>query len=119
MKYVNIFKAATIGRTMEVESITIDLHEEFPEFKTIDEHSVLFEKEALTLADALLDALPGGTIDRLLAELLRRKSTSFVVPLFGRDHVPRSFKEEVVLSDEERGEIARAVIKELKNNSPR
>lgn len=113
MKTVNIYKAQRIGQHMEVESVTINVHEELPEQETIAESDIIFEKEALTLADALLEVLPGGTVDRLMAELLRRKATSFVVPLFGRNHVPLSYKEEVVLSDEERRKIAQVLIEEL------
>jgi hypothetical protein len=113
MKTVNIYKAQTIGQQMTVEPLVINISEEFPDFKSIDEHDALFEKEALMLADGLLSTLPGGTIDRLVAELLKRKATSFVVPLFGRENGSEKRYREATLSDEERRGIAKVLIEEL------
>lgn len=38
-----------------------------------------FEEDARRIVDALEASLPGGTLDRLLAELLRRKASLLVV----------------------------------------
>lgn len=112
METVNIFKAQRIGQHMIVGSVTIVIDEELPEQKTIEDNEAIFQKEAFTLADALLKSLPGGTIDRLVAELLRRKATSFVVPLFGRETYKLQ-PQEVQLSEEERHRIAKILIDEL------
>lgn len=39
-----------------------------------------FDAQAETLEEALLRALPGGTYDRLLARMLRRKASHFAIP---------------------------------------
>lgn len=39
----------------------------------------IFEADAQRIADALHAALPGGTLDRLTAELMRRAATRLVV----------------------------------------
>ena len=41
----------------------------------------LYKRQAALLVDALLTSLPGGTVDELLVELLRRKASLFAVPL--------------------------------------
>lgn len=116
MRTFNIYKAQTIGAHMTVDSTNINISEELPEYEATVEYEAIFEKEALTLAGALLSALPGGTIDRLIAELLRRKATSFVIPLFGRanvgedKHLPYG---DSVLPDEERRRIVKILVEEL------
>lgn len=49
---------------------------------SLQEWMELFEKEAKALAEALLKTLPGGIIDRLLAELLIRRGSLLAIPLF-------------------------------------
>lgn len=45
-----------------------------------DELPSVFQKDASALADAMFAALPGGTIDALISEFLRRRASLFVVP---------------------------------------
>jgi len=46
---------------------------------TVGETDRIMTTDARWLADALYNSLPGGTFDRLLAELFRRKTSHFVV----------------------------------------
>lgn len=50
---------------------------------TVAEHATFYETEAIQLADALCNALPGGTLDRLLARLLMIKASHFIIPSWG------------------------------------
>lgn len=47
--------------------------------ETYRELEGLFDKEAKTIAAALRASLPGGTWDRLVAEMVRMHATLFVV----------------------------------------
>ena len=42
-----------------------------------------YQADGTALADALLASLPGGTVDVLLGELMRRRASLFAVPLEG------------------------------------
>ena len=81
MKTISISKAQGIGDE-RVESVTIIIDRELPDFKDIKTSKEAFEAGAENLADALCAALPGGTLDRLIDKLLMKKATSFNVPLF-------------------------------------
>jgi hypothetical protein len=45
----------------------------------LPEWAAFYQAQGKELADALCNALPGGTLDQLLAELLRRKASHFAV----------------------------------------
>ncbi len=83
-KSIFTYKAQSIG-DKKVEDIIILLTNEMPEFKTVEKSNRLFEMEASELAEVLCNTLPGGTLDRLIAKLLMKKASSFVVPLFDKD----------------------------------
>jgi hypothetical protein len=74
---IPIFKAQGIG-TKTVDSRVIDISAELPPFESLNKTIGAFESQALLLADVLWETLPGGTLDRLVAELLKRKATSFI-----------------------------------------
>jgi hypothetical protein len=44
-------------------------------------HEVYIE-EAILIVDALATSLPGGTMDQVIALLLQRRASLFIVPLF-------------------------------------
>lgn len=72
---VNIYRAQPVG-DHEAERVTICIHYPLPDVSsqhpgTHDE----FAAEATKLADALWASLPGGTIDALIAEMMRRRAT--------------------------------------------
>lgn len=79
MKTVRIYKAQPMNEP--IESLTIVLDESIPEHPDATLATVHrdFERDAEALAAALCGALPGGTVDALTVELLRRKATSLVV----------------------------------------
>jgi len=41
-----------------------------------------FKTQGRQLADVLYKSLPGGTLDQLLCELMTRRASLFIVPLF-------------------------------------
>ena len=49
------------------------------DYKSLNEMQYEFQNQAEQIADALCASLPGGTLDRLLAELLKRKASHFVI----------------------------------------
>jgi hypothetical protein len=46
--------------------------------------ATLYQQDAIAIARALRDSLPGGTFDRLVCELLTMKASHFRVPWGGR-----------------------------------
>jgi len=83
MSEANIYKAQGIA-DIKVENSTIFLHEELPPFeyyKKLGELDSVFEEQAKMLEYELYSHLPGGTYDRLLGELLKRKASHFTVTL--------------------------------------
>lgn len=77
MKTIALFKAQPARD--HIESTTVVFDEEFPELPA-GEHEKAFEAQAKLLMRALVTVLPGGTIDRLLVELLRHRASQLVVP---------------------------------------
>jgi hypothetical protein len=79
MKDIIIYKAQT---TVEpVESVIIHIASEVPTTDTLEHQRNLFENEAFVLCNVLEKSLPGGVFDRLLVEMMKRKVSSFVVPI--------------------------------------
>jgi hypothetical protein len=78
---ITIYKAQKTG-DKDVQPITLKFVEDIPKFENIYKSERLFQTDALDLADTLCAVLPGGTLDRLIVELLKRKVSNFVVPLF-------------------------------------
>jgi hypothetical protein len=74
-----IYKAQGL-RGDEVESVTIVLEEEFPDFETQGESIKSFDDTSDRLAEVLVKTLPGGTLDRLIGKLLLKTATSLIVP---------------------------------------
>ena len=78
MKNVQIALAQPIG-DQSIEPVTIQIAATVPQFRTLEDAADFYRIQAKTLASALT-ALPGGTFDRLLIELLTRKASYFRVP---------------------------------------
>lgn len=79
---VTTFKAQPIGRDA-VPALIIKAELAIPynsgePLAYVDER---YEAEGRKLEEALLHHLPGGVYDRLLAAMLRRKASHFVVPI--------------------------------------
>lgn len=79
MKTVKIFCAQKITDSQEVETVTIEIAEPIPSIRDYQSAHAQFRNESVILAEALINALPGGTLDQLLARLLEYKASLFVV----------------------------------------
>lgn len=77
---VSLLRAGSVGSN-QPPVLTIEVREQIGEVGTLDEARQLHARQAETLADAMLASLPGGTVDALLAELMRRRASLFSVPL--------------------------------------
>lgn len=69
-------------RTLEdrpVNDLFIRVSETIPSFPELSQSAKAFALDGKLLADALFDSLPGGTMDSLIAELLKRRASLFVV----------------------------------------
>lgn len=84
-KVVNIFCAQPLGNE-QVEKVTIHIHVPVQDFgDRFDWEQALrdmYMEQGNTLAEALCGSLPGGTIDALLVDMLDRKRSLLIVPLF-------------------------------------
>ena len=78
MNEIMICKAQPIGLQMILDK-TIILSGEPPYLESLQDMGKFYSKEAKELADVLETTLPGGTFDRLVAELLTRKAGHSVV----------------------------------------
>lgn len=81
---VQILRAQGVGDA-EPATTTINIHDQIDAHLSAFELRRLFERQGRDLAFALCRSLPGGTIDALLIELMRRRASLFVVPLTRRD----------------------------------
>jgi hypothetical protein len=80
MKTVHIYCAQDKDKEWSrVTPATIIIDDEIPTRKEYPEAMAQFESEAQLLSEALINALPGGTIDQLLICLLKYKASRFVV----------------------------------------
>lgn len=69
---VPIYRAQAIQGRAEPFPLTIEIAERFPSNLSPEAGEAAHELDARALADALWRSLPGGTLDRLFAELARR-----------------------------------------------
>lgn len=81
MKIIRIYRAQG-----DIEPVTIEIHEPLPELADdggIDAWLAVsgerFDQQAKAIVDALFASLPGGTLDRVLVEMLRRTASHLVV----------------------------------------
>ena len=80
MKKVNIFKAQRIDqRVMVTMDTVIFIDREMPKQEKFDDTRGIFDKEAKMLFEALRDALPGGTLSALFAEMCEHYRNMHVV----------------------------------------
>lgn len=74
---IKVFKAQAINVFKSKDTI-IEIREEWPGFE-IETARQKFKKQAVMIADALFESLPGGTVDALLVEMLDRKRSDLIV----------------------------------------
>ena len=78
MKTIKISKAQPI-RDQKIESVTIEIDQEFPDTESDALGKLWHHGDAADLEGALYNALPGGTYDRLLGMMLSRKASAYRV----------------------------------------
>ena len=79
-----LFRAASIGED-HPPALTIKAHEQISEDHSLNSARALHNRQGTELAEALLQSLPGGTVDVLLVELMRRRASLLSVPLVVRN----------------------------------
>lgn len=77
---VRILRAGNVG-DMVPPKLTIEVSEQIHDVATLEEARGLHARQGSALADAIMASMPGGTVDALLAELMRRRASLFSVPL--------------------------------------
>lgn len=87
MKTVSVFKAQPMPRRPEIESARLLMEVELPDTADLETARGTYEAQAKLVLDVLVVTLPGGTMDALLVDLLRRKASLFVIPHVLADHV--------------------------------
>src|SRR5262245_9964887 len=81
MPGLSLFKAQPTISTEPVASLTIYINQEVStDGKTLDEMSAIYRGQGSELATALLNHLPGATVDQLLVCLLKHKASLYRVP---------------------------------------
>lgn len=80
MVEVLVHKAEPAFHGATVDDVTLAISKRLPVEAGSNDLAGIYIGDASRIADALLAALPGGTVDQLLAELLRRRAVLFRVP---------------------------------------
>ena len=87
MKEIRVHKAGPY-HSKEIESLVIRIEETLLDrhwSARVEQVTEDYIRDAKILADALLETLPGGTMDQLLCELLKRRASLFQVPFFEKE----------------------------------
>lgn len=79
MREISVYRAQPTG-PVPVESVRISIEKMIPEHPSLDAARSTYAANAAVIADALVQSLPGGTVDQVLIELLKRKASLFKVP---------------------------------------
>lgn len=74
LNIVSVFHASSTG-SREVPALQIQATKPIPSMESLDEARELHATQAARIADALFESLPGGTVDALLVEMMRRKAS--------------------------------------------
>lgn len=80
IKNIHIFRAGSVGEiNPPITIINIDTQ---IKFKPDDMESIrnFYNSEAIKISRALFESLPGGTLDALLCELMKKRSSMFSIP---------------------------------------
>lgn len=84
MRDVAVYKASGIIREQEVQSLRITANTQMPEYDTLDTAAAVYNMEGAEIANALLEHLPGGTVDAVLRQLLLARASLLRVPFDSR-----------------------------------
>lgn len=93
MTEISICKAQPLG-SIRAPNTTIEIASEIPPFPSLLEAREFYQKQAILLADALFQSLPGGTLDELMAELMKRRASYFKVSFDAFEQPSRSNNDE-------------------------
>lgn len=80
MKKLELLRANDMGGHIP-PILQVEISEQVGELGSLDQHRCTYADQAEQLVDALFASLPGGTVDALLVEMMRRKVSLFSVPL--------------------------------------
>lgn len=83
MAHVYVYKAQPIGGKMHIQSKTLHIDETLPDPDTIDEGNTRMQLDADKIVEALYNSLPGGTFDRVLVGMLKKRAAHLHVPFGG------------------------------------
>lgn len=83
---LDLCKQEPLHRSEPIPDLLIHVHVALP---TADgsQAELAYARDAARLAGALWDALPGGTIDRLIVELMDRRASLFRVGFMSTDQI--------------------------------
>ena len=82
---IKVHKAQKIGSD-DVPDLALTATESLSSTHRVKELNAEFDRDARIVVDALLESLPGGTIDRIVARLCRFKASSLVVRHHPAEH---------------------------------
>jgi hypothetical protein len=83
MAHIYVYKAQPMGDKMHIQSKTLHIEEDLPNSDTIGEGDALMELDADKIVEALYNSLPGGTFDRVLVGMLKKRAAHLHVPFGG------------------------------------
>ena len=83
MKTVNVHKAE--GRDVEDAELVASTPFAFDKNRTLSEVAEIFESDAKEVVEFLTKTLPQGTVDRVIAILLKKKASHFIYPWWEAD----------------------------------
>jgi len=77
---IEVYKAQRFTQSDdECPNATLIMKEEIPNFKTPEATNIQFVGNATAIENVLWNTLPGGTYDRLLGLMLKRRASHFVI----------------------------------------
>lgn len=78
---ITLLRAGDVGSNIPPK-VTVEIHDQISddEFSSLADARELYAGQARALSDSLFASLPGGTIDALLVEMMKRKVSLFSVP---------------------------------------
>lgn len=79
MKTIIVNKAQPVTYVDQTYPAMIRITADLPDLKTLEEAARVYDCDAAMLEETLYGSLPGGTYDRLLGLMLKRKSSHFAV----------------------------------------
>lgn len=77
---VYILRAGSVGSKIPPK-LVIEVDTQIHEAPSLSEARRLHCEQGKALADAMLESIPGGTMDALLVELMKRKASLLSIPM--------------------------------------